>query len=163
MEYTSNYNLAKPSNDDHVRIEVLNENFDKLDTAIKGVQTKAEAIIADFDNPKEWTKDAAWAGGAEWVWCEWLTEKLADDRYHERIIAHLHNTSGKEVTANMMLRATSIYPDMIKESYYTYDYMDKIVDGVMTEAPSRNLEYVLVTATKTDTGYQEKIEYKSSR
>jgi hypothetical protein len=50
-EYTPNYNLIKPSEDEYYDIKDFNQNADILDTAIK---TAADAAAALAPNPSDW-------------------------------------------------------------------------------------------------------------
>ena len=46
MTTTTNYNLKKPEYNDYADVEVLNENWDKVDEALGGHDLTAEAIAA---------------------------------------------------------------------------------------------------------------------
>lgn len=58
MEYTTNYNLAKPSGSDSADIGVINDNMDKLDAALA-------AHAARNDNPHSVTKAQVGLGNVE--------------------------------------------------------------------------------------------------
>lgn len=46
MNYTTNYNLKKPATIDTVNIQDLNDNADKIDTAIKAAESAGIAKVA---------------------------------------------------------------------------------------------------------------------
>lgn len=48
--YTEHYNLAKPDGTDQVDIGVLNDNADKIDTAIYALE---QELFVDEDDPIE--------------------------------------------------------------------------------------------------------------
>lgn len=54
MDYTPNYNLAKQAEDEFYDVDVINDNFDKIDTALGGKTSKSTVLNLTL-NPVNWS------------------------------------------------------------------------------------------------------------
>ena len=50
MEYTAKYKLSKPTYDDDVDIQVLNKNFDIIDSKLQSVSVSDNTLHVDDNN-----------------------------------------------------------------------------------------------------------------
>lgn len=73
MEYTQNYNLNKPEQDDFYNVEDFNENADIVDEELKELNDKVDSHLAEFTTEegrhglRYWNDKLEFYDGSEWI------------------------------------------------------------------------------------------------